>query len=110
MNENSVKVAELVRSQPVVLLMKGTPQAPMCGFSAQVCELLHHLDVPFGYGDVLADPDLRQMAKGYANWPTFPQLYVKGEFVGGCDIAMDMFRSGELQKMLQDAGIKAATS
>lgn len=108
MNEGTAKVAELVRSQPVVLLMKGTPQAPMCGFSAQVCELLHHLDVSFAHGDVLADPELRQSAKQYANWPTFPQLYIQGEFVGGCDIAMDMYRSGELQKMLQDAGIAVA--
>lgn len=105
MDENTAKVAELVQGQPVVLLMKGTPQAPMCGFSAQVCALLHQLDVPFGHGDVLADPDLRQSAKRYANWPTFPQLYIKGEFVGGCDIAMDMYRSGELQKLLQDAGV-----
>lgn len=108
MDELMNKVAELVRGQPVVLLMKGTPQAPMCGFSAQVCELLQQLEVPFGYGDVLADPALRQAAKEYANWPTFPQLYIRGEFVGGCDIAVDMYRSGELQKLLQDAGIAVA--
>ncbi len=84
---------------PVVLFMKGTPVFPQCGFSAAVVHVLNHLGVKFKGIDVLQDPALRQGIKEYANWPTIPQLYVNGEFVGGSDIMMEMFESGELQKL-----------
>ncbi|HVB89871.1 MAG TPA: Grx4 family monothiol glutaredoxin [Beijerinckiaceae bacterium] len=89
----------------VVLFMKGTPQAPMCGFSGQVVQILDYLGVPFKGVDVLQDERVRQGVKEFANWPTIPQLYVKGEFVGGCDIIREMFQSGELATQLSQAGI-----
>ncbi|MDR2244581.1 MAG: Grx4 family monothiol glutaredoxin [Burkholderiales bacterium] len=90
-----------VTGHPVVLYMKGTPQMPMCGFSATAVEILKQCGVTeFFSVNVLDNPDIRQGAKDYANWPTFPQLYVNGEFVGGCDIMREMFESGELVTML----------
>jgi monothiol glutaredoxin len=89
----------------VVLFMKGTPQFPQCGFSAQVVQILDHLGVPYKGLDVLASDDLRQGIKTYSSWPTVPQLYVKGEFVGGCDIVREMFQAGELQSLLQEKGV-----
>jgi monothiol glutaredoxin len=94
-----------VKSNDVVLFMKGTPQFPMCGFSGQVVQILDHLGVSFKGIDVLADPGLRQGIKDFASWPTIPQLYVKGEFVGGCDIIREMFQAGELQSLLKDKGV-----
>jgi monothiol glutaredoxin len=94
-----------VKSNDVVLFMKGTPQFPQCGFSGQVVQMLDYLGVPYKGINVLADADLRQGIKDYANWPTIPQLYIKGEFVGGCDIIKEMFQSGELQDQLQEQGI-----
>ena len=94
-----------VKSNPVVLFMKGTPDFPQCGFSGRVTQILNYLGVDFKGINVLADDDLRQGIKDYANWPTVPQLYVKGEFVGGCDIVSEMFQSGELQSHLEKAGI-----
>ena len=94
-----------VKSNDVVLFMKGTPDVPMCGFSGRVVQILNHVGVPFKGINVLESDDLRQGIKAYANWPTIPQLYVKGEFVGGCDIITEMFQSGELKQMLKDKGI-----
>ncbi|MEM7443090.1 MAG: Grx4 family monothiol glutaredoxin [Pseudomonadota bacterium] len=89
----------------VVLYMKGTPVFPQCGFSAAVVQVLTHLGVPFKGIDVLVDPSLRQGVKDFSNWPTVPQLYVKGEFVGGCDIVREMFQTGELSELLSTKGI-----
>ena len=94
-----------VKSNEVLLFMKGTPQFPMCGFSGQVVQILDYLGVPYKGLNVLENDDLRQGIKSYSNWPTIPQLYVKGEFVGGCDIIREMFQAGELQSMLKDKGV-----
>jgi monothiol glutaredoxin len=94
-----------VRANPVVLYMKGTPVFPQCGFSAQVVQVLSELGVKFQSYDVLSDDSLRQGVKEFSNWPTIPQLYVKGEFVGGCDIVTEMFQNGELGQMLEEKGI-----
>jgi monothiol glutaredoxin len=94
-----------VSNNDVVLFMKGTPVFPQCGFSAQAAQILSMLDVKFKGIDVLADPSVRQGIKDYSNWPTIPQLYVKGEFIGGCDIMREMLQSGELQKLLDEKGI-----
>lgn len=85
----------------VMLYMKGSPQFPMCGFSSKVVEILKHLNAEFGSADVLQDMELRQGIKDFSDWPTLPQLYVDGKFVGGCDIVMEMFEAGDLQKLLQ---------
>ena len=99
-------IREQVTSHPVVLFMKGTPQFPQCGFSATVVQLLKQSGVKqVAALNVLESDDLRQGVKEYANWPTVPQLYIKGEFVGGCDIVKEMFETGELQQMLADAGV-----
>jgi monothiol glutaredoxin len=94
-----------VTSNPVVLYMKGSPVFPQCGFSAAVVQILTHLGVKFKGIDVLQDPLIRQGIKDYSSWPTIPQLYVKGEFVGGCDIVREMFESGELQDLLKTKGV-----
>jgi monothiol glutaredoxin len=94
-----------VKSNDVVLFMKGTPQFPMCGFSGQVVQILDYLGVPFKGLNVLESEELRQGIKSYSNWPTIPQLYVKGEFVGGCDIVREMFQANELQQVFKDKGV-----
>ena len=94
-----------VKSNDVVLFMKGTADMPMCGFSSRTVQILQHLGVPFKDVNVLADDALRQGIKDYTNWPTIPQLYVKGEFVGGADIVMEMYQSGELKQLLADKGV-----
>jgi len=94
-----------VKSNDVVLFMKGTPGFPQCGFSGQVVQILDYLGVDYKGVNVLADDDLRQGIKDYSSWPTIPQLYVKGEFVGGCDIIREMFQAGELQEHLQEKGV-----
>jgi monothiol glutaredoxin len=99
-----------VKAHDVMLFMKGTPQAPLCGFSAQVVQILDHLGVTYKGLDVLASEDLRQGIKAYSNWPTIPQLYVKGEFVGGCDIIREMFQAGELQSLLKEKGVAVKES
>jgi monothiol glutaredoxin len=91
-----------VKANDVVLFMKGTPQFPMCGFSGQVVQILDHLGVSYKGLNVLENDELRNGIKVYSNWPTIPQLYVKGEFVGGCDIIREMFQAGELQNLLKD--------
>ena len=94
-----------LKGNDVVLFMKGTPQFPMCGFSGQVVQILDYLGVPYKGLNVLENDDLRGGIKNYSNWPTIPQLYVKGELVGGCDIVTEMFQSGELGQMLSEKGI-----
>jgi monothiol glutaredoxin len=94
-----------VKANDVVLFMKGTPQFPMCGFSGQVVQILDHLGVAYKGLNVLENEDLRNGIKSYSNWPTIPQLYVKGEFVGGCDIIREMFQAGELKALLTDKGL-----
>jgi monothiol glutaredoxin len=94
-----------VTENPVMLYMKGTAMFPQCGFSARVVQILTHLGVPFQTANVLEDPELRDGVKHYSNWPTIPQLYVKGEFIGGCDIVTEMFQSGELETLLVEKGI-----
>ena len=99
-----MSIAEFIRSEvganEVVLFMKGSPQSPACGFSAQVVRILDHLSVTFKSHDIYQSEELRQGIKAYSDWPTIPQLYVRGEFVGGCDIVTEMFQSGELQHLL----------
>jgi monothiol glutaredoxin len=94
-----------VKANDVILFMKGTPQFPMCGFSGQVVQILDYLGVPYKGLNVLENDDLRNGIKSYSNWPTIPQLYVKGEFVGGCDIIREMFQAGELQSLLKERGV-----
>ena len=94
-----------VKSNDVVLFMKGTPQFPMCGFSGQVVQILDHLGVSYKGLNVLENDELRNGIKAFSNWPTIPQLYVKGEFVGGCDIVREMFQAGELQDLLKEKGL-----
>jgi monothiol glutaredoxin len=99
------RIDATVKSEPVVLFMKGTPQFPQCGFSGQVVQILDYLGVPFKGVNVLEDDDVRNGIKEYASWPTIPQLYIKGEFVGGCDIVREMFQSGELSACFEEAGV-----
>jgi monothiol glutaredoxin len=95
-----------VKGNDVVLFMKGTPQFPMCGVSGQVVQILDHIGVSYKGVNVLESDDLRDGIKSFSNWPTIPQLYVKGEFVGGCDIVREMFQAGELQDLLKDKGVQ----
>jgi monothiol glutaredoxin len=99
------EIRQEVTSNDVVLFMKGTPQMPMCGFSGQVVQILDYLGVPYKGINVLANDEIRQGIKDFANWPTIPQLYIKGEFVGGCDIVREMFQSGELASHLSEQGV-----
>ncbi|MBX3453453.1 Grx4 family monothiol glutaredoxin [Ferrovibrio sp.] len=100
------RIKQEVTDNDIVLFMKGTPVFPQCGFSAVVVQVLSHLGVKFKGIDVLADPSIRQGIKEFSDWPTIPQLYVKGEFVGGCDIVREMYQSGELQDLLKQQGIE----
>ena len=104
-----MSIQERIQSQvgaaPVMLYMKGDAMFPQCGFSARVVQILSHLKVPFQTANVLEDPELREGIKAFSNWPTVPQLYVAGEFVGGCDIVTEMYQSGELETLLADKGI-----
>jgi monothiol glutaredoxin len=102
------QIEEEIRGNDVVLFMKGTPVFPQCGFSAAVVQVLNHLGVDFKGIDILTDPGLRQGIKEFSQWPTIPQLYVKGEFIGGCDIVREMFSTGELVEMFQTKGIPVA--
>ena len=94
-----------ITSNDVMLYMKGTPMFPQCGFSARVIQILTHMGVPFQTANVLEDDELREGIKVFSQWPTVPQLYVKGEFVGGCDIVTEMFQSGELETLLTESGV-----
>ena len=101
-------IAKTVEDHPVVLFMKGVPEQPQCGFSAQVVQILDHLGADFVGVNVLQNDQLRDGIKTYSDWPTIPQLYVKGEFVGGCDIVREMFQNGELKPFLEEQGVLAA--
>ncbi len=107
MNDNPVfeRIRQDIGDNEVVLYMKGTPVFPQCGFSSTVVQVLSHLGVRFKGIDILADPELRDGIKEFSNWPTIPQLYVKGEFVGGCDIVREMFESGELTEYMKTNGV-----
>jgi len=107
MSDNQVaeRIKKEIGENDVVLFMKGTPVFPQCGFSAAVVQVLNHMGVKFKGIDVLADADVRQGIKEFSSWPTIPQLYVKGEFVGGCDIVRDMYQSGELEGLLKNHGV-----
>lgn len=94
------KIKQQITSAPIILYMKGTPTHPQCGFSARTVQALSACGAKFDSVDVLQNPDIRQTLPQYANWPTFPQLYIQGELVGGCDIVMELYESGELQKMI----------
>ena len=112
MSQNPVfdRITQEIQDNPVVLYMKGTPIFPQCGFSAAVVQVLSQLGVKFKGVDILTDPPLRDGIKQFSNWPTIPQLYVKGEFVGGCDIVREMFESGELQQVLTEKGVATASA
>lgn len=97
------RIKQQLADNPVILYMKGTPDFPQCGFSGRAIQILEHCDVPYAYVNIFEDPEIRESLKTYSNWPTFPQLYVKGELVGGSDIMLDLFQKGELQTLLAEA-------
>lgn len=109
MSDTNARIAEIVSSNDVVLFMKGTPLFPQCGFSSRAVAILDHLGVSYEGVDVLQDMEVRQGIKAYSDWPTIPQLYVKGEFVGGSDIMMEMYEAGELQQLMADSGVSQAS-
>src|SRR3982751_2783196 len=108
MSDTKTRIDEIVHKSDVVLFMKGTALFPQCGFSSRAVAILDHLGVGFETVDVLQDPEIRQAIKGYSDWPTTPQLYVKGEFVGGSDIMMEMYEAGELQQLLEQKQVAKA--
>jgi monothiol glutaredoxin len=108
-NDVYERIQSEIDEAPVMLYMKGTAMFPQCGFSARVVQILTHLGVPFKTANVLEDMELREGIKQFSQWPTIPQLYVKGEFVGGCDIVTEMFQSGELETLLVEKGIEHKT-
>ena len=101
--ESTERIRNIVESNPIVLFMKGTPQFPQCGFSMRTCEALKACGVDYHHVDILAEPEIRQHLPQYSEWPTFPQLFVGGELVGGCDIVMGMYQSGDLERITQEA-------
>lgn len=105
MSDTNARIGEIVQGNDVVLFMKGTPLFPQCGFSSRAIAILDHLGVPYETVDVLQDQEIRQGIKSFSDWPTIPQLYIKGEFVGGSDIMMEMFEAGELHQLVADSGI-----
>lgn len=107
--ETIERIKQQINENPILLYMKGSPKFPSCGFSARAVEALIHCKVPFGYVDILQNPDIRAELPNYANWPTFPQLWVEGELIGGCDIIMEMFQQGELQPLLSEVAAKHQT-
>jgi len=109
-NPTAERIKDIIASSDVVLFMKGVPAAPQCGFSGAVVQILAGLKIPFKGVDVLSDPQVREGIKSFSNWPTIPQLYVKGEFLGGADIVREMFQAGELAAVLNDKGILSAAS
>ena len=108
MSDTTERLREIVDANDVVLFMKGTALFPQCGFSSRAIAILDHLNVPFETVDVLQDPEIRNGIKQFSDWPTIPQLYIKGEFVGGSDIMMEMFEAGELQQLLTDKQVTKA--
>ena len=109
MSDPQARIADIVKSHDVVLFMKGTPLFPQCGFSSRAVAILDHLGVGYDSVDVLQDQEIRQGIKAFSDWPTIPQLYVKGEFVGGSDIMMEMYQAGELQQLLDEAEVAKAS-
>ncbi len=107
-DDTNARLQSLVDSNAVLLFMKGTPLFPQCGFSNRAVSILNHLNVEFESIDVLQDQEVRQGIKAFSDWPTIPQLYVKGEFIGGSDIMMEMYESGELAQLLEEKGVTAA--
>jgi monothiol glutaredoxin len=105
MTDTRTRIEEIVKNHDIVLFMKGTALFPQCGFSSRAVAILDHLNVPFETVDVLQDPEIRNGIKEYSDWPTVPQLYVKGEFLGGSDIMMEMFEAGELQQLIEEKEI-----
>ncbi|MDQ5767274.1 MAG: Grx4 family monothiol glutaredoxin [Candidatus Thiothrix sulfatifontis] len=97
------RIDQAVKSNPVVIFMKGTPKMPQCGFSSRASQALMACGEEFAYVNVLSDPEIFQDLPQYANWPTFPQVYINGELIGGCDITLEMYQNGELQKMVKEA-------
>ncbi len=97
------QIKQTVEESPIVLFMKGSPDFPQCGFSMRTSQALKECEVEFNFIDVLANPEIRATLPQYSSWPTFPQVFIKGELVGGCDIVMDLYEKGELQKMMQEA-------
>ena len=104
MQEIIDKIKETVNAHPIVLFMKGSPDAPQCGFSMRTSEALKACGAEFAYVDVIANPSVRQLLPQVSDWPTFPQVFINGELVGGCDIVMDLYQNGELQTMVNEAG------
>jgi len=104
-NDVNERIQSEIDEAPVMLYMKGTAMFPQCGFSARVVQILTHMGVPFKTANVLEDAELREGIKQFSQWPTIPQLYVKGEFVGGCDIITEMFQSGELETLMEEKGV-----
>ena len=104
-NDVNERIQNEINEAPVMLYMKGTAMFPQCGFSARVVQILTHMGVPFKTANVLEDMELREGVKQFSQWPTIPQLYVKGEFVGGCDIVTEMYQSGELETLFKDSGV-----
>ena len=109
MSDSNERISKIVNDKDVVLFMKGTPLFPQCGFSSRAIAILEHCGVAYDSVDVLQDMEIRQGIKAFSDWPTIPQLYVKGEFVGGSDIMMEMFEAGELQEMLDKAEVAKAS-
>jgi monothiol glutaredoxin len=103
MSETIESIKQQIEGNPVLIYMKGSPNQPQCGFSARTVQALMSCGKRFAYVDVLSNPDIRSELPAYANWPTFPQLWVKGELIGGCDIVMEMHENGELQEVIDDA-------
>ncbi|MFM7028753.1 MAG: Grx4 family monothiol glutaredoxin [Chakrabartia sp.] len=108
MTDTNARIGEIVNGNDVVLFMKGTPLFPQCGFSSRAVAILDRLGVEYASVDVLQDPQIRAGIKDFSDWPTIPQLYVKGEFVGGSDIMMEMFEAGELEELMAEQGIAPA--
>ncbi|HWH18553.1 MAG TPA: Grx4 family monothiol glutaredoxin [Allosphingosinicella sp.] len=109
MSDTNARIGEIVNGNDVTLFMKGTALFPQCGFSSRAVAILDHLGVAYETVDVLQDPEIRQGIKEYSDWPTIPQLYVKGEFIGGSDIMMEMFEAGELQQLLEEKQVAKAS-
>ena len=104
------RIKKQLDAYPILLYMKGTPDFPQCGFSARTVAALRTLDARFAYVNIFEDPEIREGLKAYSNWPTFPQLYVNGELVGGCDITLELYESGELKKLVDDANARQSSS
>ena len=108
--DTQTRILSQIQKNPLLLYMKGTAQFPQCGFSGQVAHILKECGATYAYVNILENPDIRQTLPKIANWPTFPQLFIKGELIGGCDIATELYETGELKRMLEAAGVTGPTS